>query len=195
MEHPVNPEHIRQVEEASVRIMEQTSKANSEYYTDQYAKRIKAAKAIAKERGIDVATVFLDDELYYEALRSFSDLDLDVEVAESAISTASTDLITQVLLQTYQNQIPEDLRDQVTQEDLDEIALRIQFDSGLREHLRPFGELMQESTRQGVLYEFIRTFGYSEVEKVLTNHEILRPTRPLASVVAELIPSSPTETE
>lgn len=156
--------------------------------TLEFAKGLAAAQEVATEVGTDVATVYADDELYYAAQRKVDSPASYVDITEKMLNGFSESVMENALLQILDIMLPADQENELTAEDLAEIALEMQFDETFQSAMKAQIETMREGARQMLLYGFIRTFGYNAINKLNERQqELILPKMKLAKTVADLL--------
>ena len=164
---------------------------SDEYLTAEFAKDLAAAQEVATEAGTDLATVYIDDELYYAAQRKVDSPDSHVDATEKLLNGISESIMEKALLQVLDSALPAGLLNDLTPEDIAEIALEIQLDETFQSEMSAQVATVREGARQFLLYSFIRTFGYEAINQLdERQQEIILPKMKLAKTVADLLRES-----
>lgn len=179
---------VREVNHSAVGIFQAEAGVSDEFMRDEFAKQLAACKEVAEEHGVDVASVYSDDELYYEASRRTDSPQESADLSCRLIKSVSESFFTNIALQNIDRIIPADMRDEFTTEEINEMMLEMQLDPELTARADAHAGLHQEVIRQSLFYSFVRTYGLIEIDRLSDEQkDILLPKRPLARVLVDLM--------
>jgi len=147
--------------------------------TEDFAKSYGHAKALAEERGVTVADVYRDDELYYEADRLAYPAEEAAKRAIKAFNAFNAEVFKNSMVQMFDQMMPAELRADISEDELNELIMEFQLDDSFNQMLDAQLEPLKEAMRQVVTYEFIKAYG-SDTFFALPQEQldIIRPQQP-----------------
>lgn len=157
---------------------------NSEKLATDFAKTLTSARQVAREHGTDVATVYDNDELYYEANRRAFSLSEAVTDFSDAIEAISGEMFNKVAVQQLENLIPKEQLNQLSAEALAEISASIQLNPQIQANFFQQAELSKETLRQYGIYVIARTYGPRALSDIpMSQVRVITPRKSLAPEV------------
>lgn len=184
----VRAEGIRGLVHAVAGEIRDNSGQTDEKMTKDFAKTLASAREVAADHGTDVANVYATDDLYYEASRrAFEPSEMADELSR-IIDSFSGDMLSKVLVQQLENMLPKEMLDQVSQEELAEMAVEMQLDPQVQAGMAESVELFKEAMRQSGTFLFTRTYGVGAIHDLSTAHKLaLMPRKPLVAEVFDTL--------
>jgi hypothetical protein len=185
-------EGVKEFNHAITRELQAGSGIDNDRMTEDFIKQFEASKAVAEEQGVDVASVYADDDLYYEAARRANTPEETAGDMLAIINAANGEMMSKIAVQMLNSMLPKEALEEISQEEIDEMSLEMQLDPAFQQATAVQAGLMQEVLRQAFLYQLIRTYGYNAVNELSPAHkEGVLPKQPLAEEVSQLVRSSP----
>lgn len=191
---PVDTGTVKGLEAAAIKELQAEPSASDDRINENFARQLTASKRVAEAHNVELATVYTDDDLYYEASREAYTPEEAVEQTQSLLNALSTGMMNKITLQTLDRILPQDLRDEMTQDDLAALGLELQLNPALQAIIAAQTSSVQEITRQTFLYTFVKTYGYDAINRLSDEQrENLLPKMPLATDLIALMYSSSEE--
>lgn len=136
-----------------------------------------AARAVAAERQVPIASVYTEDEYYYEARRRISTPERMAHTICRQVEGMSPEVMTRFLLKNLATIAADDELDATK---LDELALAIQLDPITQNAIANSTDTFQEVVRQRGVYMFSRIFGADALADLPeAQRQIIMPRHPL----------------
>lgn len=118
------------------------------------------AGALAAEHSVAVAEVYRDDTLYREIGRRTQTPAAFAREAGNASASITGDLINAARVRQIELFVPQDRLATMTQDEIDRLAMALQFSDDEQERMEAVATSLEETTRQATTYEFLKTYGY-----------------------------------
>lgn len=186
----VSADTVRRVELSLLEAAQAGSGFDDQRASDNFGQLLQASKRVAERHDVDVAAVYTDDALYYEAASEAYTPEGDGQEAVDLLAAASEDTFTRFALNQIENFVPKEALAAMTEDDKTAMVMEMQLDPRLTAMVEQFASVGQEVTRQLLLYGFIRTHGYQALERLTPEQrDALTPRMPLARELSGLIPS------
>lgn len=126
---------------------------------EQFGRTFGMAKVVAEERGVGVADVYRDDAMYIEV---FGRAQTPAEYAGDALSIAdafSERLMGGFLLQLVEVILPADVREDISDEEMQEMLVELKAEPEMQEGLREAVAVAQAGMKQMAIAQVIRIWG------------------------------------
>ena len=157
------------------------SEADDEKHAQDFAKTLAMARVVAAERGVTVAAVYENDELYYETLRRVSTPAEMAEDISTKIDNLSGELWAAELARRLESTKSKAELDGMSPEEVEAQLAAVYVNSQVHGEISRFVDLFNEAVRQAGLYHFLKTYGLEGLTQ-LTNsrhRDALSPRQPL----------------
>lgn len=181
----VNLADLQDVTFILLREKQEITGATDEELTKRFARTLSSARAVAADRGVDVATVYSTDKFYYEALgREFSLAEM-ADRAVKALDAISLDAGVNAIIRNMEKLMPPAIMEMMSEEELVALLMEeLQTNSEIRSVLEEQFEISREISRQTNIYLFDRVFGPGALARLpLETQSVLTPHKPLVSIV------------
>lgn len=147
---------------------------------DEFARRLAAAREVATLHDTDVASVYSQDDLYFEAERRAFTPEEDGHKIATIIDGLSDDVILNSVIRSLELLLPEEILEEATAEELAELSMELQLDPGIRELMAGQVEFSREVLRQTCAYFFVKTYGPGAFAKLPVEQLfVVQPRLPL----------------
>lgn len=159
-----------------------------EKMTESFAKTLNAAREVAAENDVSVATVYNSDKLYYEAYRRAFTPNENVSILSDIIDGVSAEMMQDSLLRQLETFLPNELIEELEPGEFEILLATLQLNPEFRATMEQNAELFKESMRQAGTYNFIRTYGEEALSGLSTSQKLtIMPRMPLVPEVFDTL--------
>jgi hypothetical protein len=124
-----------------------------------FQKLLTASREVAAEYGVPTASVYTNDELYYQAGRRATTPESAAQTICGQLDGLSPETMTKFLLKNLDVILPEELRGKLGSDELRDLALALQLDHQTQTNIAKSTEVLKEVVRQRGVYLFSRVHG------------------------------------
>lgn len=174
---------------ALIRELLEASGKDDAYFAKMFAERYAIAQALAEELDVPLSQIYANDKTYNEVYRRWQTPDEYMQEAAEVVSHITGDIMQAALARHIERFIPPEQLKDLTSEELDEIAMKLQLNSEFASILRQAAEAQAEAYRQTVMYQFLKIYGIQALIDLDENlRNVVAPKKPwVREVFAEFI--------
>lgn len=132
--------------------------------TENFARLLSSARALAEETDKPVAEIYDNDELYYEAARRAFPTEDQIASYSTLINSTGDEAMNKVMLNIFDTLLPQEIRDSMSQEELDEMSAELHLDPEVSKAVSMVSSKMQEIVRQMFVYHFSKMYGIDKLK-------------------------------
>jgi hypothetical protein len=184
----VTPKSVRGVAHTFTTELQSSSGLTDEGIAKLFARTLKSAREVARERGVTVASVYIDDDLYFEAERREFALEEAAELFATFVEAFSGKVFAKAFSSELGSLVPQSELDELTPDELEELKQEFVTDPEVIRQYTELAELQKETFRQTFTFVLAKIYGLDSLQSLSSKLRLaIMPRRPLVKEVFDTL--------